>query len=69
MERIIFHVDVNNAFLSWSAVEMLKNGNKLDIRTIPAVVGGDEKERKGVVVARSFPAKKAGIKAVLFLSI
>ena len=63
MERIIFHVDVNNAFLSWSAVEMLKNGNKLDIRTIPAVVGGDEKERKGVVVARSFPAKKAGIKA------
>lgn len=63
MERIIFHVDVNNAFLSWSAIEMLKNGSKIDIRTIPSVVGGDEKERKGVVVARSFPAKKAGIKA------
>ena len=63
MERIIFHVDVNNAFLSWSAVEMLKNGSKIDIRTIPSVVGGDEKKRRGVVVARSFPAKKAGIKA------
>lgn len=61
MERIIFHIDVNNAFLSWSAIEMLKNGSKLDIRTIPAVVGGDEKKRKGVVVAKSFPAKKAGI--------
>lgn len=63
MERIIFHVDVNNAFLSWSAVEMLKKGSKIDIRTIPSVVGGDEKKRRGVVVARSFPAKKAGIKA------
>ena len=61
MEKIIFHVDVNNAFLSWSALEMLKNGSKIDIRTIPAVVGGDEKERKGVVVAKSYPAKKAGI--------
>mgnify|MGYP004537529527 CR=1 FL=1 len=61
MKRIIFHIDVNNAFLSWSAVEMLKNGSKLDIRTIPAVVSGDEKKRRGVVVAKSFPAKKAGI--------
>ena len=61
MNRIIFHVDVNNAFLSWSALEMLKNGSKLDIRTIPSVVGGDEKKRRGVVVAKSFPAKKAGI--------
>ncbi len=61
MKRVIFHIDVNNAFLSWSAIEMLKNGSKLDIRTIPAVVGGDEKKRRGVVVAKSFPAKKAGI--------
>lgn len=61
MQRIIFHVDVNNAFLSWSALEMLKNGSKIDIRTIPAVVGGDEKKRRGVVLAKSFPAKKAGI--------
>ena len=63
MDRIIFHVDVNNAFLSWSAVEMLKNGSKLDIRDIPSVVAGDEKERRGVVVAKSIPAKKAGIKS------
>ncbi len=62
MERIIFHVDVNNAFLSWSAIDMLKNGSKLDIRTIPSVVAGDEKKRHGVVVAKSFPAKQAGIK-------
>ena len=61
MERLIFHIDVNNAFLSWTAVEMLKNGSKLDIRTIPAVVGGDEKSRHGVVLAKSMPAKKAGI--------
>ena len=61
MERIVFHIDVNNAFLSWSALEILKNGGKIDIRTIPAVVGGDEKKRRGVVVARSMPAKKAGI--------
>lgn len=63
MDRIIFHVDVNNAFLSWSAVEMLKNGSKLDIRDIQSVVAGDEKERRGVVVAKSMPAKKAGIKS------
>lgn len=61
MKRLIFHIDVNNAFLSWTAVEMLKNGSNLDIRTIPSVVGGDEKTRKGVVLAKSFPAKKAGI--------
>lgn len=63
MKRIIFHVDVNNAFLSWTAVDMLKNGSKLDIRTIPSVVAGDEKERRGIVVAKSYPAKKAGIKS------
>ncbi len=62
MERIIFHVDVNNAFLSWSAIEMLKAGSKVDIRNIPAVVGGDESKRRGIVVAKSMPAKKAGIK-------
>ena len=62
MEKIIFHIDVNNSFLSWTAVEMLKNGSKLDIRTVPSVIGGDEKQRKGIVLAKSNPAKKAGIK-------
>ena len=55
------HVDVNNAFLSWTAVERLKNGETLDIRTIPAIIGGDEKQRKGVVLAKSPIAKKFGI--------
>lgn len=52
MERVIFHIDVNNAFLSWSAIEMLKNGSKLDIRTIPAVVGGDEKKEEGLLLQK-----------------
>lgn len=62
MERKILHVDVNNAFLSWTAVEMLKNGAEVDIRTIPAIIGGDEEKRKGIVLAKSTPAKKYGIK-------
>ena len=57
MERIIFHIDVNSAFLSWSAVEKLKNGETLDIRTIPAIIGGDTKSRHGIVLAKSVPAK------------
>ena len=60
-ERIIFHVDVNNAFLSWSAVLLLKNGCKLDIRKIPAVIGGDEDKRHGIVLAKSPIAKRFGI--------
>ena len=62
MERIIFHVDVNNAFLSWTAVDLLKNGYPTDIRTIPSVIGGDEKLRHGIVLAKSPIAKKYGIK-------
>lgn len=42
MERQILHVDVNNAFLSWTAVEMLKQGSKIDIREIPSVIGGEK---------------------------
>lgn len=61
MERQILHVDVNNAFLSWTAVERLKNGETLDIRTIPAIIGGDEAQRKGVVLAKSTIAKQLGI--------
>lgn len=61
-ERIIFHVDVNNAFLSWTAVRKLKDGEKVDIRKIPSVIGGDEKSRHGIVLAKSPIAKKLGIK-------
>lgn len=62
LERFILHIDVNNAFLSWTAVERLKNGEKVDIRTIPAVIGGDEAERRGIVLAKSPVAKQFGIK-------
>lgn len=61
MERQILHVDVNNAFLSWTAVHMLKNGYPIDIRTIPAIIGGDEEKRSGIVLAKSPVAKKFGI--------
>lgn len=61
MSRIIFHIDVNNAFLSWTAVYLLKEGYKKDIRKIPAVIGGDEKQRRGIVLAKSPIAKKYGI--------
>jgi DNA polymerase-4 len=61
MERIIFHIDVNNAFLSWSAVYLLNNGSKIDIRKIPSIIGGDESKRHGIVLAKSPVAKKMGI--------
>ena len=61
MERFILHIDVNNAFLSWTAVERLNNGEKLDIRTIPSVIGGDEAQRHGIVLAKSPIAKQFGI--------
>jgi len=61
VERYILHVDVNNAFLSWTALDMLKNGSELDIRTIPAVIGGDESRRAGIVLAKSQKAKEFGI--------
>ena len=62
MKRQILHVDVNNAFLSWSALDMLKNGSSIDIREIPAVIGGDETKRSGIVLAKSMKAKECGVK-------
>ena len=61
MKRIIMHIDVNNAFLSWTAVLYLKQGMKIDIRKTYAVIGGDEKARHGIVLAKSMPAKKRGV--------
>lgn len=58
---IIFHIDVNSAYLSWSALRELQNGSKLDLRTIPSIVGGDQETRHGIVVAKSIPAKAFGI--------
>ena len=61
-ERLIFHIDVNSAFLSWESVYRLKKDkNALDLRTIPSAVGGDAKSRHGVVLAKSTPAKRCGV--------
>ena len=60
-ERIILHIDCNNAFLSWTAINMLHNGSKIDIRERYAVIGGDEKTRHGIVLAKSMPCKKMGV--------
>lgn len=60
-ERIIFHIDVNNAFLSWTAVQLLDEGYNVDIRKIPAIIAGDESKRHGIVLAKSPIAKKYGI--------
>lgn len=59
---IIFHIDVNSAYLSWTAVEELKNGAERDLREIPAIIGGDQESRHGVVLAKSVSAKKYGIR-------
>ena len=62
MAKIYFHVDVNSAFLSWSALKKLREGETLDLRTVPSAVGGDEEKRHGVVLAKSGPAKKFGVR-------
>ena len=54
MERKILHIDVNNAFLSWTAVEMLKEGAKTDIRTIPAIIGGDLAKTEQIKLIKKF---------------
>ena len=61
MQQIIFHIDVNSAFLSWTAIEQLKNGSEVDLREIPSIIGGNQESRHGVVLAKSVPAKKYGI--------
>ena len=62
MERLIFHIDVNSAFLSWQAkYEQEILHMERDLRDIPAVVGGDPKTRHGIVLAKSTSAKKHGI--------
>lgn len=58
LKRVIFHIDVNSAYLSWEAALRLQQGEELDLRTVPSVVGGDPSTRHGIVLARSLPAKK-----------
>ncbi len=58
---MIFHVDVNSAFLSWEATQRVSNGEP-DLRLIPSAIGGDRDKRTGVIVAKSIPAKEMGVK-------
>lgn len=63
MGKVVFHVDVNSAFLSWEAVYRVKvRGEKVDLRDIPSAVGGDVKKRHGIILARSTGAKKYGVR-------
>ena len=63
MKTVIYHIDVNSAFLSWEAVYRLRNlEGTLDLRTIPAAVGGDMAKRRGIILAKSIPAKAYGVK-------
>ena len=62
MERVIFHIDANSAFLSWTAayrVQVL--GETEDLRDIPSAIAGDKDNRQGVILAKSLPAKKFGV--------
>ena len=61
-DPIIFHIDVNSAFLSWTALDRLKAGDSVDLREIPSIIGGDTTTRHGVVLAKSIPAKAYGIR-------
>ena len=60
MNRIIFHVDVNSAFLSWEATRRVARGEP-DLRKVPSVIGGDPSSRTSIVTAKSIPAKTYGI--------
>jgi len=61
MDTIFFHIDVNSAFLSWTAVDRLEKGDSADLRLIPSIIGGDKEKRHGIVLAKSLPAKTFNI--------
>ena len=61
MAKLVFHVDVNSAYLSWEAARRVARGEP-DLRLIPSIIGGDREKRTGVVLAKSIPAKKFGVK-------
>jgi len=62
MDKVIFHVDVNSAFLSWEAVYRLSQGEELDLREIASAIAGDKNKRHGVILAKSILAKNSGVK-------
>ena len=58
----IIHIDANSAFLSWTAAWLLENGETLDLREVPSAIAGNPKNRNGIILAKSIPAKNYGIK-------
>lgn len=67
--RLIYHIDVNSAFLSWESIYRLKQSHiedktnsDMDLRDIASVIGGDETMRHGIVLAKSTLAKRYGIR-------
>ena len=62
MDRVIFHIDVNSAYLSWESMRRIQNGIPgPDLRTVPAAIGGDREMRHGIILAKSIPAKVYGV--------
>ena len=61
MARLVFHIDVNSAYLSWEAARRVAAG-EADLRLIPSAIGGDREKRTGVILAKSIPAKKFGVR-------
>lgn len=61
-ERIIFHIDVNSAFLAFEAAYRLQRGATVDLRDIPSAVGGSQATRHGIILAKSIPTKQYGVK-------
>lgn len=57
-KKVIYHIDVNSAYLSWEAAYRKQHGEAIDLREIPSIIGGDESKRHGIVLAKSIPAKK-----------
>lgn len=62
MERVIFHVDVNSAFLSWEAVHRLQAGETADLREIASAVAGNKQKRHGIILAKSPLARQCGVR-------
>lgn len=61
MERLIFHVDVNSAYLSWESARRVAAGEE-DLRLLPSAISGNPENRTGVILAKSIPAKKYGVR-------
>ena len=66
--RSVLHIDVNSAYLSWTAVELLKNGHPEDIRRTNAAIAGDREQRRGIILAKSESAKRAGVRTAMTVS-